>query len=125
MNPSTLGFYLPVMPIPEIEQPYAVKPYNPNKTAVLLGRGSTGSADNASFSMWRQDDANGEHDLDWAARDRKFRKSMPDEWYTKRLAYRGMIMRWSAGLRKLDGVEITEGERKKAGELLRRSGRVH
>lgn len=125
MNPSTLGFYLPVMPLHEMDAPQPTKPYNPNKTAILLGRPNATSASNASFAMWRQDDIDNNDARSWEARDRQFRKNMPDEWYTKRLAYRGMVMRWYHGLRRLDGVEISEGEKKKASELLRRSGRIH
>ena len=54
----------------------------------------------------------------WQALDRQFRLDLPDEGYIGRLAYRGLIMRGSKGLRMLDGVGISEKERKKAEELL-------
>lgn len=55
---------------------------------------------------------------EWQALDSKFRLDLPDEGYIGRLAYRGLIMRGSKGLLMLDGVGISEKERKKAEELL-------
>ena len=54
----------------------------------------------------------------WQELDKKFRLDLPDEGYIGRLAYRGLIMRGCRGLRMLDGVGISEKERKKAEELL-------
>jgi len=50
--------------------------------------------------------------------DREFRRDLPDEGYIGRLAYRGLVMRGCRGLGRLDGVGISEKERKKAEELL-------
>lgn len=60
---------------------------------------------------------------DWEAMDREYRRNLPDTWYGKRLCYRGMMMRGLERLRWLDGVDVGDGERKKAGELLSRAGR--
>jgi len=54
----------------------------------------------------------------WEELDRKFRLDLPDAGYIGRLAYRGLIMRGCGGLRVLDGVRISEKERRKAEELL-------
>ena len=62
--------------------------------------------------------------LEWARLDSKFRKTMPDEWYGKRLVYRGLVMGSCASLRKLDGVEISEGERRKAAKLIERATEI-
>ena len=58
----------------------------------------------------------------WAELDAQFRKSLPDEWYCRRLVYRGLVMRACGEVAKLDGVEIGEGERRKAKDLLERAG---
>lgn len=55
---------------------------------------------------------------DWAKLDGQFRKNLPDEWYSKRLVYRGLVMGQLPKLRILDGVVVEEGERRKAGLLL-------
>jgi hypothetical protein len=59
---------------------------------------------------------------DWAELDAQFRRSLPDEWYSRRLVYRGLVMRACGDVGKLDGVEISEGERRKALDLMRRAG---
>ncbi|KAK4686278.1 protein NUD1, partial [Tremellales sp. Uapishka_1] len=56
--------------------------------------------------------------------DREFRRSLPDEWYTKRLAYRGLIMKTCPDITALDGVRIEEGERRKARMLLETAARI-
>lgn len=66
--------------------------------------------------------ANTESTPDWAELDAQFRKSLPDEWYCRRLVYRGLVMRACGEVAKLDGVEIGEGERRKAEDLIRRAG---
>lgn len=125
MNPSTLGFYLPVLSHPSSPEPADIhgpsNSYgngNGNKTAILLGR------PNYTILGASQTSRAGEDRLeDWTTRDREFRKTLPDEWYSRRLAYRGMIMGACTGLRMLDGLEVTDGEKRKARELLRRSVR--
>lgn len=61
------------------------------------------------------------HHQSWAEQDVQFRKSLPDEWYGRRLVYRGLMMRSCPDLEVLDGVKVEEGERRKAEELLRRA----
>ena len=58
----------------------------------------------------------------WSELDAQFRRSLPDEWYSRRLVYRGLVMRACGEVVKLDGVAIGEGERKKAEDLMRRAG---
>jgi hypothetical protein len=58
----------------------------------------------------------------WSELDAQFRRSLPDEWYSRRLVYRGLVMRACGEVVKLDGVEIGEGERRKAEDLMRRAG---
>jgi hypothetical protein len=122
MNPSTLGFYLPVIshmswssPEPSEGQP----PVNGNKTTILLGRPHTTVLGASTTSI-----PGGNGHEDWATRDREYRKTLPDDWYGRRLAYRGMVMAACPRVRTLDGLEVTEAERRKAGELLRRSTRA-
>ena len=116
MNPTTLPFYLPLLTsVPHGEVDSA--PSAPNKTAILLGRPTyTFASQSTTFHSPFVDGVN----EDWASLDREFRKKLPDGCYTKRLAYRGMVMSCT-GVQVLDGLEISDGERRKAVELLRRS----
>ncbi|KAK2459660.1 hypothetical protein APHAL10511_008305 [Amanita phalloides] len=54
----------------------------------------------------------------WEEQDRQFRRDLPDETYIGRLAYRGLVMRACPKVRKLDGVEMSEKERRKAQKVL-------
>lgn len=54
----------------------------------------------------------------WSTYDTRFRKNLPDEWYSKRLVYRGLIMQNCRKMRKLDGIVVEDGERKRANQLL-------
>jgi len=60
--------------------------------------------------------------VEWNILDAQFRRSLPDEWYSKRLVYRGLIMASCPALSMLDGVKVEEGERRKAGMLLAAAG---
>lgn len=133
MNPGTLGFYLSLFsPPPALSTSTAYsRPHlsRPNKTAVLLGRAGAGVG-NATLSASTRTNPwtsfaggggdSGAQGEDWADMDRVFRRNLPDMWYSRRLAYRGRIMRQCPRLRSLDGLEVGEGERRKAGELIDR-----
>jgi len=54
----------------------------------------------------------------WQALDSKFRRDLPNSSYIGRLAYRGLIMRACGRIGMLDGVSVSEKERKKANDLL-------
>ena len=56
----------------------------------------------------------------WEALDSQFRRGLPDKAYAGRLAYRGLVMRACPNIRVLDGVRVTEKERRKAEALLKR-----
>lgn len=56
----------------------------------------------------------------WEALDAEFRKGLPDASYVGRLAYRGMVMRACPNLRVLDGVRVSEKEKRKAEAFLKR-----
>lgn len=56
----------------------------------------------------------------WEALDAQFRRGLPDKAYAGRLAYRGLIMRACPQITTLDGVRVSEKERKKAEGLLQR-----
>lgn len=120
MNPKTLGYYLSLF-IPPHTTPAPSRPslVRPNKTAVLLGRafGPNATLTSSTRTFFTQQEIG----ADWAEMDKAFRKNLPDSWYTRRLVYRGKVMRDVKGLRVLDGLEVGDGERKKAGELLLRA----
>ncbi|KAH8114676.1 hypothetical protein DFH11DRAFT_1726686 [Phellopilus nigrolimitatus] len=56
----------------------------------------------------------------WEALDAQFRRGLPDKAYAGRLAYRGLVVRACPQIKVLDGVRITEKERRKAEALLKR-----
>lgn len=96
MNPSTLGWYLPLL---VRDVPGALQPSENGGTGVRR-RGEKGS------------------ECGWQELDAKFRRDLPDEAYVGRLAYRGLVMRACPRIRLLDGVEVSEKERTKANQLL-------
>lgn len=100
MNPATLSFYLPIM--------------LPKTKASAKKRDADGSMPSLA-SLEADENAVPEN---WAALDNQFRKHLPDEWYSKRLVYRGLLMASCPQLRTLDGVVISSGERRKASLLL-------
>jgi hypothetical protein len=93
MNPCTLGWYLPLL-VKDV--PGALQPSEGN---------GDGRGERAGGYAWQEMDS-------------KFRRDLPDDSYIGRLAYRGLMMGKCPGLRMLDGVEVTEKERRKAQELL-------
>ena len=114
MNPSTLGFYLPLMlTTGEAEAPAAKSKPVPNATAILIGQPANKSL---ATSMSSQEKAE-----DWALRDVAFRRTLPDEWYGRRLIYRGLVMAALPKLQSLDGLKIEDGEKRKARELIARA----
>jgi Leucine-rich repeat (LRR) protein len=90
MNPATLSFYLPIL-LP------AKKDKSKKETE------SRGTAIN---------------DPSWAGRDAQYRHQLPDEWYSRRLFYRGLVFGKCPDLRVLDGLGVTSGEKTKAAALL-------
>ncbi|CAK9779412.1 hypothetical protein CC85DRAFT_266047 [Cutaneotrichosporon oleaginosum] len=89
MNPATLSFYLPIL--------MPAKKDGKEKKEVR-GAGAT--------------------DATWAARDAQYRQQLPDEWYSRRLFYRGVVFDKCPDLRILDGLGVTGGEKNKAAALL-------
>ncbi|KAA1088351.1 hypothetical protein PGT21_003444 [Puccinia graminis f. sp. tritici] len=73
---------------------------------------------------------NKDHEDDWHSIDDRFRKSLPNEFYLKRMTYRSIILQTCnsqhqqepqhhSKLKWLDGIKITELERKKLQKFLR------
>jgi hypothetical protein len=93
MNPCTLGWYLPIL-IADV--PGALQPCEGKRD----GRGEKKEC------------------IGWGELDSKFRRDLPDDAYLGRLAYRGLVMRACGRIRMIDGVEVTEKERRKADDLL-------
>lgn len=100
-NPATLNMYLPV--IAPTSKP------KPKK----------GDANEAREG--KEDESRGgsmPNDANWAALDAQYRRQLPDKWYSRRLFYRGLVLAACPHLRSLDAVKVTEGERRKAAQLL-------
>jgi len=123
MNPSTLGFYLPLLlpspsssPQPEEQPPSTAQNPLPSVTLATIRPPDTPAP--KSGRSWAADHAAQPGDVEWSVLDAQFRKSLPNEWYSKRLVYRGLIMRECGALTMLDGVRVGEAERRKASRLL-------
>ncbi|KAL7419517.1 Protein nud1 [Cryptotrichosporon argae] len=100
MNPATLSFYLPLVLPPRSSQ----GPSTTDAHVDPADRTATGPDIDPNANWRRLDDA--------------FRAQLPDEWYSRRLAYRGGVMERCARVRVLDGVQVSDGERDKAHRLL-------
>ena len=127
MNPSTLGFYLPLI------LPSSVS--SPPKHLADTFQSHQNPLPNVTLATIRPPDTPGPKshhrhlashpsEVEWETLDAQFRKSLPDEWYSKRLVYRGLIMASCPALRVLDGVKVEEGERRKAASLLAAAGAI-
>jgi hypothetical protein len=96
MNPSTLSFYLPI----------------------LLPRTKGGSSSGSRDKDKDRAASDGVVPDNWPAMDAQFRRQLPDEWYSKRLVYRGLVMAACPELRLLDGIRVEQAEKRKAAMLL-------
>jgi len=131
MNPCTLGWYLPIL-VKDV--PGALQPSEGGGcggggssgdggctgeagriTAKSKTRGSSSSSSTSSTAMMTTESG---RPWNWGELDAKFRRDLPDEAYVGRLAYRGLVMRACPKVRMVDGVEVVEKERVKAGLLL-------
>jgi hypothetical protein len=90
MNPCTLNFYLPIIV---------------TNTAAFCAAQSQGHHPSADSPSWAEMDIN-------------FRRSLPDEWYSKRLIYRGLISMACENIDFIDGIQMTNAEKAKATRLV-------
>ena len=119
MNPSTLGFYLPlILPNPASNAILDPSPRSPPRRQAPLPSVTLATIHPASF---RADPPAANV---WASLDGQFRKALPDEWYSKRLVYRGLIMATCPKLQFLDGIRVEFAEKRKAEKLLEVIGAV-
>lgn len=139
MNPSTLGWYLPLLvrDIPGALQPSEsggafrfISPPSDTEEEVNRTTNSavrlhpfadpthrapsqrTGAALKATLSRCTENSA-------WEDLDSKFRKDLPNDSYLGRLSYRGLVMRACPKVQIIDGVRVTGGEREKAEQYLK------
>ncbi|KAI8448078.1 hypothetical protein BY996DRAFT_4591942, partial [Phakopsora pachyrhizi] len=56
---------------------------------------------------------------DWSVIDDRFRKSLPKQFYLRRMTYRSIVMRSCRRLKMFDGIKVGENERKKMTKFLR------
>jgi len=101
MNPITLAFYPPLGPVTDSLLP------SHREHRILHPDSLPSSSAVATTSTLP----------DFTALDSKFRKSLPDEWYFKRSAYRAALMHAVPSLIKLDGIDCTR-ERKKVRKVI-------
>ncbi|WWC86221.1 uncharacterized protein L201_001094 [Kwoniella dendrophila CBS 6074] len=102
MNPSTLSYYFPLL------LPSSSSSSSTTTTQLALDPSSSTFATKL-----------GAPPSTWQSYDSRFRKNLPDEWYSKRLIYRGLLMTTCSNLNKLDGIIIEQGEKTKAKQLLK------
>ncbi|WWC66241.1 uncharacterized protein I206_100142 [Kwoniella pini CBS 10737] len=103
MNPSTLSFYFPLL-----------LSTNSSTTTTTTITNNQSILDPSLTTLTIKLKM-----INWQSFDNKFRKNLTDEWYSKRLVYRGLIMLNCLKLKKLDGILIEENERKKATQLIK------
>lgn len=119
MNPSTLSFYLPL---------FSHHPAVTANTEDTLPRDksyiqpSTRLQNSVNKRIRDHQATSTTTEAEWHELDGQFRRTLPDEWYGRRLLYRGLVMRACPEVERLDGLDIKGGERKKAEELLLRAG---
>lgn len=106
MNPCTLAMYLPLL----LSASAATARGAPSASA------STPSPTSPDFPASTH--ASIPSAAQWADLDDAFRRQLPDTWYIRRLAHRGLVMRACPRIGTLDGIVVGEGERRKASELL-------
>lgn len=102
MNPFTLSYYFPLL-LPSSSSSSVLDPSTPTRN---------------NEDRNRMDQPLAVAPAAWSTYDTRFRKNLPDEWYSKRLVYRGLIMQNCIKMRKLDGIVVEDGERKRANQLL-------
>jgi hypothetical protein len=90
MNPCTLNYYLPIIVT--------------NTGAFCAAELQNNNYNSGSPS--------------WASMDINFRRSLPDEWYSKRLLYRGLMTMACEQIDMIDGIRMTPAERTKARQLV-------
>lgn len=106
MNPFTLPLYPPLLLATEGA---------PHTTHQILHSSSlppTGTSSTTVSSLPSR--GNG---VAWPLLEAKYRKSLPDKWYYRRMSYRAALLDAAPGLEELDGIEIGARERRKLGRL--------
>jgi hypothetical protein len=115
MNPFTLAMYLPLIVSGLNSTSSTANPGSSALTAPIGGLGSTAPPPSETLDPAPTARGGG---ASWAELDGAFRRALPDEWYVRRLAHRGLVMRACPRTTTIDGVGVEFGERRKADELL-------
>lgn len=144
MNPSTLGWYLPLLvrdipgalqpsehgaSFPSPDQPHSDAERDDEDriaySAVRLHPFSNRTRQSAVPRRGTEALANvvaakskRGQDATWEDLDSKFRRDLPNDSYLGRLSYRGLVMRACPKVQVIDGVRVTNGERDKAEQYL-------
>lgn len=95
-----------------------------NKTALEssanpMNSGSRPESSNEDRERESLRNSTGSGGVTWKDLDSKFRRDLPDDAYAGRLVYRGLVMGACPAIRMLDGVEVSEKEKEKAGRVLK------
>ncbi|GAA6054530.1 hypothetical protein JCM3770_005831 [Rhodotorula araucariae] len=105
MNPFTLAFYPPLVPPSNSLLPSHAEHRILHPDDLPSSLSASAIADPAT------------HSAAWLALDTKFRRSLPDEWYHRRAAYRAVVMQAVPTLARLDGVDCAKERPRLAGRV--------
>ncbi|GAA5977618.1 hypothetical protein JCM10908_005039 [Rhodotorula pacifica] len=96
MNPLTLAFYPPLVPSGESMLPAHAEHriLHPDSLPSSIPSSALDDPVNNSSA--------------WLKLDTKFRRSLPDEWYHRRAAYRAVVLQSVPALTRLDGIDVAK-----------------
>ncbi|GAA5883281.1 hypothetical protein JCM3774_001748 [Rhodotorula dairenensis] len=110
MNPLTLAFYPPLVPTGESLLPAHAEHRILHPDALPSSTPSSALDDPVNNSSA------------WLKLDTKFRRSLPDEWYHRRAAYRAVVLQSAPTLGRLDGIDVAKERGRLAHKLERLVG---
>lgn len=96
MNPLTLAFYPPLVPSGEALLPSHAEHRILHPDSLPSSTPPTALDDPLNNSSA------------WLKLDTKFRRSLPDEWYHRRAAYRAVLVQSVPALSRLDGIDVAK-----------------
>lgn len=134
MNPSTLGWYLPLLvrdipgalqpsesrgAFPPVILPISEEEVDCTRHSAVRLHPFADRADQRVEADSKATQSKRTENATWEDLDSKFRRDLPNDSYLGRLSYRGLVMRACPGVQIIDGVRVTEGEKEKAEQYLK------
>lgn len=112
MNPLTLAFYPPLVPTGE-----SLLPAHAEHRILHPDTLPSSTLPSALDDPVNNSSA-------WRKLDTKFRRSLPDEWYHRRAAYRAVVLQSVPTLSRLDGIDVAKERGRLAHKLERLVGQT-